>query len=135
MKYLLNQSRAVPAILFALAVALTTAPALADIKDYAFELAQTELKAGEATVEVRLLNTKTGAPVPDAVIFTSRLDMAPDGMEGMTTPLEALPSTTPGTYRFKTNLTMAGRWQLSLAAKIQGETGSVDNKLVIQAIP
>ncbi len=44
------------------------------------------MKAGEATVEVRLLNTKTGEAVPDAVIFASRLDMAPDGMAGMTTP-------------------------------------------------
>ena len=28
---------------------------------------------------------------------------------------------------------MAGRWQLSLGAKVQGETGTVENKLVIQA--
>jgi hypothetical protein len=28
---------------------------------------------------------------------------------------------------------MAGRWQLSLGAKVQGETGTVESKLVIQA--
>jgi hypothetical protein len=28
---------------------------------------------------------------------------------------------------------MAGHWQLSLGAKVQGETGTVENKLVIQA--
>jgi hypothetical protein len=28
---------------------------------------------------------------------------------------------------------MEGRWQLSLGAKVQGETGTVDNKLVITA--
>jgi hypothetical protein len=30
---------------------------------------------------------------------------------------------------------MAGRWQLSLGAKVQGESGTVDNKLVITAQP
>jgi hypothetical protein len=28
---------------------------------------------------------------------------------------------------------MAGRWQLSLGAKVQGETGTVETKLVITA--
>jgi hypothetical protein len=53
----------------------------------------------------------------------------------MDSPLEALTSTEPGIYRFKTNLMMAGRWQLSLGAKVQGETGSVESKLVLQALP
>jgi hypothetical protein len=30
---------------------------------------------------------------------------------------------------------MAGRWQLSIGAKIQGETGTLENKLVITAQP
>jgi hypothetical protein len=30
---------------------------------------------------------------------------------------------------------MAGRWQLSLGAKVQGENGSVENKLVLRALP
>src|SRR5215207_9629852 len=109
--------------------------ATAEMKDYAFELVQKELKKGEATVAVRLVNEKTGQPVPDAVIFATRLDMAPDSMPTMTTPLEPLPSTEPGVYRFKTNLTMQGGWQLSLGAKVQGETGSVENKLVLKALP
>ena len=28
---------------------------------------------------------------------------------------------------------MQGRWRLSLAAKVQGETGTVEDKLVLQA--
>jgi hypothetical protein len=32
-------------------------------------------------------------------------------------------------------MTMAGGWQLSLGAKVQGETGTVENKLVLQATP
>ena len=40
--------------------------------------------------------------------------MAPDGMADMAAKIEQLPSTESGVYRFKTNLSMAGRWQLSL---------------------
>ena len=111
-------------------------PALADSKDYEFQLVQTELKKGNgAVVAVRLVNKKTSKPVPDAVIFAKRIDMAPDGMATMDSPLEPLPSTEPGVYRFKTDLTMAGRWQLSLGAKVQGETGTVETKLVLKAVP
>ena len=111
-------------------------PTLADVKDYEFQLVQSELKKGDgAIVAVRLVNKKTGQAVPDAVIFAKRIDMAPDGMATMDSPLETLPSTEPGIYRFKTNLMMTGRWQLSLGAKVQGETGSIENKLVLQALP
>ena len=39
----------------------------------------------------------------------------------------------PGTYKFKATFGMAGRWQLSLGAKVQGETGTLESKLVITA--
>jgi hypothetical protein len=71
--------------------------------------------------------------VPDAVIFSTRLDMAPDGMQEMATKVTPMPGTEPGTYRFKATFGMAGRWQLSLGAKVQGETGAVENKLVVTA--
>lgn len=110
--------------------------AYADIKDYEFQLVQTEIKQGDgAVIAVRLLDKRAGKAVPDAVIFTTRIDMAPDGMPTMTAPIEALPSTTPGIYRFRTNLMMEGGWQLSLAAKIQGETGTLESKLVLKAMP
>jgi hypothetical protein len=84
-------------------------------------------------VTVRLVNTRTGKPVPDAVIFATRLDMAPDAMQEMVTKVTPMSGTEPGTYRFKASFSMAGRWQLSLGAKVQGETGTVENKLVITA--
>ena len=71
--------------------------------------------------------------MPDAVIFTTRLDMTPDGMASMATKVTAMPGTEPGTYRFKADVSMAGGWQLSLGAKVQGETGSLTGKLVIKA--
>jgi len=107
----------------------------AEIRDYEFRLVQTEMKKGEAEVAVRLVNKKTGKTVPDAVIFAKRIDMAPEGMATMASPLEQLPSTEPGVYRFKTNLSMQGKWQLSLGAKVQGENGSVESKLILMALP
>ncbi|MCK1453571.1 FixH family protein [Bradyrhizobium sp. 35] len=126
--------RAVQAALIAAAVAGTSTAALADIKDYKFELVDQSVQAGpDKVITVRLLNIKTGKAVPDAVIFASRLDMAPDGMQEMATKVTPMPGTEPGTYRFKASFGMAGRWQLSLGAKVQGESGTVENKLVITA--
>ena len=108
--------------------------ALADIRNYEFKLVEPAVKAGpDKTIAVKLVEKTTGKSVPDAVIFATRLDMAPDGMQEMATKLIPVPGAEPGTYRFKANLGMAGRWQLSLGAKVQGETGTVENKLVIQA--
>lgn len=119
----------------AAAVALWSASAVADVKDYEFQLVQSETKKGDVTIEVRLLNKKTGKAVPDAVIIAKRVDMAPDGMAEMATRVDQLLSTEPGLYRFKANLSMEGRWQLSLGAKVQGEAGTVQSKLVIKATP
>jgi YtkA-like len=131
----MNGTRLALAALAALWSALTL-PALADVKDYEFRLVQNQIKQGDgAVVAVRLVNKKTGQPVPDAVIFAKRIDMAPDKMPTMDAPLEPLTSTEPGVYRFKTDLSMAGGWQLSLAAKVQGEEGTVESKLVLKAVP
>jgi hypothetical protein len=111
------------------------AAARADVKNYEFKLVQTEVKKGDAEVAVTLVDKTTGKPLPNAVIFAKRIDMAPDGMEMMDSPIEAIPSREPGVYRFKTSLGMAGRWQLSLGAKVQGEEGTVENKLVVKVLP
>ena len=109
-------------------------PASADIKDYEFQLVEPTVQVGnDRIVTVRLLNKKTGKPVTDAVIFATRLDMAPDAMEEMVTKVTPVPAGEPGSYSFKARFSMEGRWQLSLGAKVQGETGTVDNKLVITA--
>lgn len=121
-----------------LAAALSIAalsPALADIKDFEFQLVQSKFKKGDGTIlSVRLIDKRSGKVVPDAVIFAKRIDMAPLGMPTMTAPIETLPSTEPGIYRFKADLMAPGGWQLSLAAKIQGETGTLENKLVLKVL-
>jgi hypothetical protein len=117
-----------------IALLATGSIARADIKDYEFQLVDQAVKAGpDKIIAVRLINKASGKPVPDAVIFATRLDMAPDGMQEMATKITPTPSAEPGMYRFKASLSMAGRWQLSLGAKVQGETGTVENKLVIKA--
>jgi hypothetical protein len=127
-------SRGLQAALIGIAVTGLVSIARADIKDYKFELVDQAVQAGpDKVITVRLMNTKTGKPVPDAVIFAVRLDMAPDGMQEMATKIAPMPGGDPGIYKFKATFGMAGRWQLSLGAKVQGETGTVDNKLVITA--
>jgi hypothetical protein len=110
-----NFTHALGAVLIGVAPVGSITLARADAKDYEFQLVQKEMKRGDdAIVAVRLVDKRTGKPVPDVVIFAKRIDMAPDNMPTMTAPLEQVPSTEPGVYRFKTNLTMEGGWQLSL---------------------
>jgi len=127
-------ARALQAAFMGVAMVGSATIARADIKDYEFQLVDQSINAGpDRIIAVRLINKTTGKPVPDAVIFATRLDMAPDGMQEMTTKIAPMPGTEPGTYRFKATLNMAGRWQLSLGAKVQGETGTVENKIVVRA--
>ena len=126
---------ALAAALIGMAVAGPATIARADIKDYEFQLIDSTVKKGDAIISVRLVHKPDGKPVPDAVIFASRLDMAPDGMQEMATKIAAVPSTEPGVYRFKAVVSMQGRWQLSLGAKVQGETGTVESQLVVTAQP
>jgi YtkA-like len=129
-------SRAFQAASIIVAMTGPITAARADIKDYEFQLVDQAVPAGsDKVITVRLMNTKTGRPVPDAVIFATRLDMAPDGMQEMATKIAPMPGGEPGTYKFKATFGMAGRWQLSLGAKVQGETGTVKNKLVLKATP
>jgi len=119
---------------FAVAMSLTNA-AFADVKDYAFEPVVAEMKKGDdAVVAVRLLHKPTGKPVADAVIVRTRVDMAPDGMADMVSPVAAQPAAEPGVYAFKTDLPMAGRYLLSVAAKVQGEPETVVGKVIFKAV-
>lgn len=118
-----------------LALSLGGVSAHAEVKNYEFQLVAQEMKKGEGIVAVRLIRKTDSKPVPDAVIFATRLDMQPDGMEAMKTSIEPLPSSEPGIYRFKVNLTMEGGWRLSLGAKIQGETETLESRLVLKALP
>lgn len=123
--------RLVGAILFGWATA-----AFAGAAHYEFQAVQTDIKKGAGSiVSVRLIDKRTGNAVPDAVIFATRMDMAPDGMETMTTTVEPSDPVEPGVYTFTTNLSMEGGWRFQLAAKVQGEAETVTGELILKALP
>ena len=120
---------------FAAAVSLTNAASFAAAIDYAFEPIAAELKKGDdVVVTLRLVHKPSGKLVTDAVVIRKRVDMAPDGMADMESQVEPVPASEPGTYAFKTDLPMAGRYQFSLAAKVQGEPETVVSKVIIKAV-
>src|SRR3989304_3957860 len=95
------------ATMFAGAMMMTSAAALAAATDYAFEAVQAEMKKGDdVTVAVRLVHK-------------------PTGMAEMESPVTPVSANEPGVYTFKTDLPMAGRYLFSLAAKVQGEPETV----------
>ena len=94
----LNISRGLWAVLIGIAVIGSAGIARADIKDYEFRLVEPTVPVGkDKIVTVQLVNKTTGKPVPDAVIFATRLDMAPEGMPEMVAKIVG----EPGSYRFK----------------------------------
>jgi YtkA-like protein len=115
-------------------ISVNSFAAMAGAGDYAFEPVNPEMKKGDdVTVAVRLTSKTTGKPVPDAVVFKTRVDMAPDGMAEMESPVAPLPSKEPGMYVFKTDLPMAGRYQFTLSAKVQGEPETIVGKVIVKA--
>jgi YtkA-like protein len=121
----MNRSFVASAAALACGLAFTAMPAFAKSADYRFELVgKPQLSGQKDIVQVRLVHVPDGKPVADAVIFESKADMGPAGMESMTAPVKALPGK-GGNYSFEVAPGMAGTWALHLAAKVQGETETV----------
>jgi hypothetical protein len=117
-------------------LAMNPVSASAAAQDYEAALLNTDIKQSrDAMVEVRLTDLHTGAPVADAIIFSTVLDMAPDGMPDMGTAIEPLGSSEPGIYHFKANLSMAGGWRLRIGVMIQGEPEPVERDLILKVSP
>lgn len=117
-----------------LALSLGSAHALAAAADYEFQPIKVDVKHGNGSeLAVRLLHKPSGKPVPGAVLFRTRLDMAPDNMADMTAKHQALPSSEPGVYRFRADLNMAGGWAFRVMAKVPGEKDTVEAVVVFQA--
>ena len=89
--------------------------------------------SGASTERLVMRVTPLVAYAPTVLIVQTRIDMGPDGMGEMASPLTAVPSSEPGVYAFKTDLAMEGRWLLSIAAKVQGEPETVVGKITFKA--
>jgi YtkA-like protein len=113
---------------------LIAAYGLAAPNDYRFELVQAQpAGAGKTAVTVRLVHVPDSKPVAGAVLFETKRDMGPSGMAEMAGKVSPLPSDQPGLYRFQIENGMAGKWQLALGAKVQGEAGTVRGTVAYEA--
>lgn len=128
-------------LLCSLSLSLSLMPIAAPIataapEDYEFKVVETDLPQGNgAILTVAVTDLRTQAPVTDAVIFATRLDMAPDGMATMTAPVVALASDIPGQYRFQADLGMAGAWRFSVAVHLDAETEVIRREIILRVTP
>lgn len=108
--------------------------AIAGSADYVLEPVNVAVKNGAGSeLAIRLIHKPSGKPVAGAVLFRTRLDMSPDSMGEMTAKHVAMPTSEPGVYRFKADLTMAGGWAFKVMAKVPGESETVQGTVVFQA--
>jgi hypothetical protein len=132
---MLSNHRAASAAAFAYAITTAsgvTMPAQAAAQDYRFEAAGPPAKSGKATiVKIRLVHLPDGKPVSGAVIFQTRFDMGPDGMATMTAPAKVVRANEANLYQLELEPAMGGNWALSLSAKVQGETETVNGTVPI----
>ena len=101
----------------------------------AWEAVKAEVPVGKSVrLEVRL----TGAGSPPAAsgitVTSTRLDMGPDGMKTMTVPVRPVASATPGVLAFETDLVMAGRWALTISAKVEGQSKPVSSTVIFTVV-
>ena len=112
----------------------TTTLTIAAPKDYRFEAVEVQASGpGKTTVVVRLVHVQDNRPVAAAVILEPKTDMGPSGMAKMFGKVTETPSDQPGLYRFLIETGMAGKWELILTAKVQGEAGPVISKITYDA--
>ncbi len=98
-----------------------------------WEAVNPRIGVGEGVrLEVRLVggNTKAVGPI---IVRTTRLDMGPDGMEAMTARLKPVSSPAPHIVALETDITMAGRWALSISGEIPGQTEPVSGVVIFTA--
>jgi hypothetical protein len=128
---------ATPAAVIASAIAAFSGLAMpveahAGAQDYRFEMAGPPVKSGKAAiVKIRLVHLPDGKPVSGAVIFQTRFDVGPDGMASMTAPAKLMRSSEANLYQLELEPQMGGNWALSLSAKVQSETDTVNGNVPI----
>lgn len=102
---------------------------------HAWEAVNETVSVGKKVkVAVRLTGLKP-PPEPDKITVTSvELDMGPDGMAMMKAPLKRLPSSEAGIIAFETDLVMAGRWEMTIFASVEGEPEPYSGSVIFTAV-
>jgi hypothetical protein len=117
-----------------LALMVISGACTADPKDYRFELMDKTVKVGTgAVIRIRVVNISTKKAVDDAEVRVNALDMSPDGMAEMNAKATPVVSNEAQVHAFTANLTMAGRWSLSVEAKIPGDSAPIRDRLLVRA--
>jgi predicted metal-binding membrane protein len=112
----------------------TTTLTVAAPTDYRFEAVEVQPSVpGKTMVTVRLLHVQDKKAVDGAMILVSKTDMGPSGMAEMSGKVTPIRSDQPGLYRFLVETGMAGKWELILTAKVQGEADPVTGKITYDA--
>lgn len=114
-------------------IAFALAPAIKAASPPTWEAVKAEVPIGKSVrLEVRLAG---GNATPGTMTVTSsRIDMGPEGMPTMSAPLRQVETTTPGVLAFETDLAMAGRWALTLTAKVEGQSEPVKGNVVFTVV-
>jgi len=117
----------------ALIFVTSLAPLAWAAEHFSFLATSTELPAENAVrFDVRVLDD-AGQPIQATVNpIALRLDMGPDGMQGMTTRIVAVSTDTPGLITLEADFVMAGRWALTLTATVDGV--EVTGTIVLTAV-
>ena len=120
----------------ALTVIVGTTGSWSAAADYRFETAGKPQPSpgGKSIVSVRLVHVPDKKPVPGAIIIQTKADMGPEGMAEMTAPMQAVTPKEPGLYLFEIQPGMAGKWMLTLAAKVQGEAETVRGSVTVELL-
>ena len=106
----------------------------ADANGPHWEAVSAEVSAGQnVRLTVRLMDANSNVIAAPITVTSTRLDMGPENMATMTAPLRPVPSTEPGTLAFETDLTMAGRWALTISATVEGYPEPVAGTVIFTA--
>lgn len=111
------------AAVLAVATAGLILTACAEAAGFRWQALNPAISTGQnVRIDVRLLDPG-GKPVPANINVSSvRLDMGPDGMANMTTPIRPIASSQTGVASFAADIPMAGRWALTITGKAEGQT-------------
>lgn len=123
-------------ILVASFIAIVSAATVgcADTSSPSWQAANPNIPTGSnVRLDLRLV-IADGKPVDGKVTVTAaRFDMGPDGMAAMTSPLRPTASSEPGGVSFLTDVSMAGRWALTISGKVEGQAEIVSGVVVFTA--